>query len=101
MLLDLGPGMRTTSFIPDWQLRRDQGERRTSWYLRMWPPQRGADALGSLMRVEAPRELLKVLPFGDSDRLVVGHALDAVLAEAGGTRLLATYLERIAVQAER
>jgi hypothetical protein len=56
MLLDLGPGMRTTSFIPDWQLRRDQGERRTSWYLRMWPPQRGADALGSLMRVEAPRD---------------------------------------------
>ncbi len=56
MLLDLGPGMRTTSFVPDWQLRRDQGERRTSWYLRMWPPQRGADALGSLMRVEAPRD---------------------------------------------
>jgi hypothetical protein len=56
MLLDLEPGMRTTSFIPDWQLRRDQGERRTSWYLRMWPPQRGADALGSLMRVEAPRD---------------------------------------------
>ena len=51
MLLDLGPGMRTTSFVPDWQLRRDPGERRTSWYLRMWPPQRGADALGSLMRV--------------------------------------------------
>jgi hypothetical protein len=58
MLLDLEPGMRTTSFIPDWQLRRDQGERRTSWYLRMWPPQRGADALGSLMRVEAPRDTL-------------------------------------------
>src|ERR687896_1117957 len=56
MLLDLVPGMRTTSFVPDWQLRRDQGERRTSWYLRMWPPQPGADALGSLMRVEAPRE---------------------------------------------
>jgi hypothetical protein len=56
MLLDLGPGMRTTSFIPDWQLRRDQSERRTSWYLRMWPPQPGADALGSLMRVEAPRD---------------------------------------------
>jgi hypothetical protein len=56
MLLDLGPGMRTTSFVPDWQLRRDQGERRTSWYLRMWPPQPGADALGSLMRVEAPRD---------------------------------------------
>ncbi|HET7270845.1 MAG TPA: hypothetical protein VFI90_07125 [Rubrobacter sp.] len=56
MLLDLEPGMRTTSFVPDWQLRRDPGERRTSWYLRMWPPQRGADALGSLMRVEAPRD---------------------------------------------
>jgi hypothetical protein len=56
MLLDLEPGMRTTSFVPDWQLRREQSERRTSWYLRMWPPQRGADALGSLMRVEAPRD---------------------------------------------
>src|SRR3712207_6518784 len=56
MLLDLEPGMRTTSFVPDWQLRRDQSERRTSWYLRMWPPQPGADALGSLMRVEAPRD---------------------------------------------
>jgi hypothetical protein len=56
MLLDLEPGMRTTSFVPDWQLRRDPSERRTSWYLRMWPPQRGADALGSLMRVEAPRD---------------------------------------------
>ena len=56
MLLDLEPGMRTTSFVPDWQLRRDQGERRTSWYLRMWPPQQGADALGSLMRIEAPRD---------------------------------------------
>src|SRR5215210_8810527 len=56
MLLDLGPGMRTTSFVPDWQLRRERSERRTSWYLRMWPPQRGADALGSLMRVEAPRD---------------------------------------------
>src|SRR5215212_3191275 len=56
MLLDLGSGMRTTSFIPDWQLRRAQGERRTAWYIRMWPPQRGADALGSLMRVEAPRD---------------------------------------------
>ena len=56
MLLDLEPGMRTTSFIPDWQLRRDPSERRTSWYLRVWPPQRGADALGSLMRVEAPRD---------------------------------------------
>ena len=57
MLLDLEPGMRTTSFIPDWQLRRDPGERRTSWYLRMWPQQQGADALGSLMRVEAPRDM--------------------------------------------
>src|SRR5215210_8899318 len=56
MLLDLEPGMRTTSFVPDWQLRRDPSEQRTSWYLRMWPPQRGADALGSLMRVEAPRD---------------------------------------------
>jgi hypothetical protein len=56
MLLDLEPGMRTTSFVPDWQLRRDLSERRTSWYLRMWPPQRGADALGSLMRIEAPRD---------------------------------------------
>ncbi|MDQ4001795.1 MAG: hypothetical protein M3283_12515 [Actinomycetota bacterium] len=55
MLLDLEPGMRTTSFVPDWQLRRDPSEQRTSWYLRVWPPQRGADALGSLMRVEAPR----------------------------------------------
>jgi hypothetical protein len=57
MLLDLEPGMRTTSFVPDWQLRRDPSERRTSWYLRVWPPQRGADALGSLMRVEAPRDM--------------------------------------------
>jgi hypothetical protein len=56
MLLDLEPGMRTTSFVPDWQLRRDPAERRTSWYLRMWPPQPGADALGSLMRVEAHRD---------------------------------------------
>jgi hypothetical protein len=56
MLLDLEPGMRTTSFVPDWQLRRSPGDRRTSWYLRVWPPQRGADALGSLMRVEAPRD---------------------------------------------
>ena len=56
MLLDLGVGMRTTSFVPDWQLRRERSQRRTSWYLRMWPPQRGADALGSLMRVEAPRD---------------------------------------------
>jgi hypothetical protein len=56
MLMDLGPGMRTTSFVPDWQLRREKNEQRTSWYLRMWPPQRGADALGSLMRVEAARD---------------------------------------------
>jgi hypothetical protein len=51
MLLDLEPEMRTTSFVPDWQLRRDPGEQRTSWYLRMWPPQRGADALSSLISV--------------------------------------------------
>ena len=57
MLLGLEPGMRTTSFIPDWQITLDPGKQRTSWYLRMWPPQRGADALGSLMRVEAPRDL--------------------------------------------
>src|SRR5919112_1813571 len=56
MLLDLEPGMRTTSFVPDWQLQRSPSEQRTSWYLRMWPKQRGADALGSLMRVEAPRD---------------------------------------------
>ena len=56
MLLDLEPGMRTTSFVPDWQLRRDQSEQRTSWYLRIWPQQRGADALGSLMRIEAHRD---------------------------------------------
>ena len=56
MLLDLEPGMRTTSFVPDWQLRRSPGDHRTSWYLRLWPPQRGADALGSLMRVEAARD---------------------------------------------
>ena len=55
MLLDLEPGMRTTSFVPDWQLRRSPAEHRTSWYLRVWPRQPGADALGSLMRVEAPR----------------------------------------------
>jgi hypothetical protein len=55
MLLDLEPGMRTTSFVPDWQLRRDANEHRTSWYLRTWPRQQGADALGSLMRIEAPR----------------------------------------------
>ena len=56
LLLDLEPGMRTTSFVPGWQLRRDPSEQRTSWYLRMWPQQRGADALGSLMRVEAHRD---------------------------------------------
>ncbi|MBA2534939.1 MAG: hypothetical protein H0V21_07995 [Rubrobacter sp.] len=56
MLMDLESGMRTTSFVPDWQLRRDRSEQRTSWYLRMWPLQRGADALGSLMRVEAARD---------------------------------------------
>jgi len=54
MLLDLAPGMRTTSFVPGWQLERAITDQRTSWYTRMWPPQRGADALGSLMRVEAP-----------------------------------------------
>ena len=56
MLLDLDAGKRTTSFVPDWQLRREPNERRTSWYMRMWPPQTGADALGSLMRIEAPRD---------------------------------------------
>ncbi len=56
MLLDLEPRMRTTSFIPDWQLRRDPNERRTSWYVRMWPPQQSANALGSLSRIEAPRD---------------------------------------------
>ncbi len=56
MLLDLEPGMRTTSFVPDWQLRRSPTDHRTSWYTRTWPPQPGADALGSLMRVEAPRD---------------------------------------------
>jgi hypothetical protein len=54
MLLDLAAGMRTTSFVPGWQLERAATDQRTSWYTRMWPPQRGADALGSLMRVEAP-----------------------------------------------
>jgi hypothetical protein len=56
VLLDLKAGMRTTSFVPDWQSRRDPSEQRASWYMRVWPPQHGADALGSLMRVEAPRE---------------------------------------------
>ena len=55
MLLDLDAGKRTTSFVPGWQRDLSPNERRTSWYMRMWPPQRGADALGSLMRVEAPR----------------------------------------------
>ena len=54
MLLDLAQGMRTTSFVPGWQLRRATTDQRCSWYIRLWPPQRGADALGSLMRVEAP-----------------------------------------------
>ena len=54
MLLDLAQGMRTTSFVPGWQLRRATTDQRCSWYVRLWPPQRGADALGSLMRVEAP-----------------------------------------------
>ncbi len=58
MLLDLEPGMRTTSFIPDWQLRHKPSEQRTSWYVRLWPPQRGADVLGSLMRIEAHRDIL-------------------------------------------
>jgi hypothetical protein len=55
ILLDLEAGMRTTSFIPGWQRGLSPVEQRTSWYLRMWPRQRGADALGSLMRIEAPR----------------------------------------------
>ena len=54
VLLDLAPGTRTTSFIPEWQLRRSATDQRSSWYVRLWPPQQGADALGSLMRVEAP-----------------------------------------------
>ena len=56
MLLDLDPGKRTTSFVPGWQRDLAPNERRRSWYMRMWPPQMGADALGSLMRVEAPRD---------------------------------------------
>jgi len=56
MLLDLKPGMRTTSFVPGWQTGLSPNEQRTSWYLRTWPVQRGADALGSLMRIEAPRD---------------------------------------------
>jgi hypothetical protein len=56
MLLDLEPGMRTTSFIPNWQVGLEPSKQRRSWYLRMWPEQRGADALGSLMRVEAHRD---------------------------------------------
>ena len=55
VLLDLEAGQRTTSFTPGWQTSLSPIEQRTSWYLRMWPQQRGADALGSLMRVEAPR----------------------------------------------
>lgn len=57
MLLDLAPGTRTTSFVPGWQRGRKTSEHRTSWYLRAWPPQRGADALGSLMRIEAHRDI--------------------------------------------
>jgi hypothetical protein len=53
-LLDLAQGMRTTSFVPGWQLRRATTDQRCSWYARLWPPQRGADALGSLIRIEAP-----------------------------------------------
>ena len=53
-LLELAQGMRTTSFVPGWQLRRATTDQRCSWYVRLWPPQRGADALGSLIRVEAP-----------------------------------------------
>ncbi len=56
MLLDLAQDMRTTSFIPGWQLKRATTDQRCSWYVRLWPPQRGADALGSLIRVEAPRD---------------------------------------------
>ncbi|ABG03427.1 hypothetical protein Rxyl_0453 [Rubrobacter xylanophilus DSM 9941] len=55
LLLDLAPGMRTTSFIPGWQVRRAVTDQRASWYVRCWPPQPGAGALGSLMRVEAAR----------------------------------------------
>jgi hypothetical protein len=55
-LLDLAPAMRTTSFIPGWQRGRATTDQRSSWYVRLWPPQRGADSLGSLVRVEAPRE---------------------------------------------
>ncbi len=56
VLLDLEAGKRTTSFTPGWQTSLTPIEQRTSWYLRMWPQQRGADALGSLMRIEAPRD---------------------------------------------
>lgn len=55
MLLDLKPGLRTTSFIPDWQFKRNLHDQQTSWYLRMWPPQPGTSPLSSLMRIEAPR----------------------------------------------
>jgi hypothetical protein len=56
VLLDLEAGKRTTSFVPGWQTNLGPVEQRTSWYLRMWPQQRGADALGSLMRIEASRD---------------------------------------------
>jgi hypothetical protein len=55
-LLDLEPGARTTSFVPGWQRGLGPSEQRVSWYLRPWPVQRGTDALGSLMRIEAHRE---------------------------------------------
>ena len=55
-LLDLASGMRSTSFVPGWQRGRATADQRSSWYVRLWPPQRGADALGSLMRVEAHRD---------------------------------------------
>lgn len=55
-LLDLAPGLRTTSFIPGWQRGRATTDQRSSWYARLWPPQRGADSLGSLVRVEAHRD---------------------------------------------
>ena len=53
-----GPGARDADdqLRPRLAAKPRPGEQRTSWYLRMWPPQRGADALGSLMRVEAARD---------------------------------------------
>jgi hypothetical protein len=57
VLLDLEAGMRTTSFVPGWQTERAATDQRRSWYVRLWPAQRGADALGSLMRIEAHREI--------------------------------------------